>query len=397
MLLNLLIVSRYLGSEVLGQLSLLVVNIAIIHAFAEIYSGSALVYFIPRLHLGRIYGTGLIWIFLSCLLVNVLMVLFKIGDQALALHVLFISYISAINAFHNVMILGRERTTAYNFMVFFQPACMVSVLFVNVFLLNYRSVYACILALYISHLVSFILSGLFVLRLFGQPEVSKDFRLLPVLRNGFVNQMGNLAHILSNRFNFYIIGMISIGMVGVYSSATSLIESVWIISISVSPLVLTHIANRNDIENNSRMTFLLAKLCFILSLICVLILYFIPADFFTKLLGKDFSAAKSLMLHLSPGVLCVSFSSIISHYFSGLGRQRILLIANASGLLVTLSTSYYLISEFGVIGACYAASLAYFVQALVLTVLFMTQNEMRFTSIFSLKNDLSLLRNKSTD
>ena len=393
MLLNLLIVSRYMGSEVLGQLSLMVVNIAVIHAIAEIYSGSALVYFIPRQPLRKVYATGLAWIFLTCLVINAFLIVFGIGERSLALHVLVISFISAINAFHNVLLLAREKIKSYNFLVFFQPACMVGILSVNVFKMNIHSVYACILALYISHLMCLIFSGFTVLRLLGQPAGMDKFNMLGVVKNGLINQMGNLAHILSNRFNYYIIKLMSISLVGVYASATSLIESVWIISISVSPLVLTHIANRKDIGNNSRVSFLLAKLCFVLSLFCVVILYFIPTGFFTALLGKDFSETKRLMLYLSPGVLCVSFSSIISHYFSGLGQQRVLLMANTAGLLMTLLTSYFFIDRYGVVGACFAASLAYCTQALVLTLLFMKQNAISFGEIFTFKGDLSLLKN----
>jgi O-antigen/teichoic acid export membrane protein len=145
--------------------------------------------------------------------------------------------------------------------------------------------------------------------------------------------------------------------------------------------------------NNGRVTFLLSKICFLLSLLCIGILVIIPAEFFNWLLGKDFTGIKTIMLYLSPGILVISFSSIISHYFSGLGRQRILLIANASGLVVTLATSYYFIQKYGLIGACYSASLSYFIQALVLSLAFMKVNKFSFNELFSFKKDLSLLKN----
>ncbi len=69
-----------------------------------------------------------------------------------------------------------------------------------------------------------------------------------------------------------------------------------------------------------------------------------------------------------------------------------LLTANASGLIVTLCTSYLFITSFGVIGACYTASLAYFTQALVLTIVFMTQNNLKIKDMFSFKRERVLLK-----
>ena len=98
------------------------------------------------------------------------------------------------------------------------------------------------------------------------------------------------------------------------------------------------------------------------------------------------------MLHLSPGILCISFSTVISHYFSGSGNQRVQLVANSLGLLTTVCTSYYLVSRYQLIGACYAASLSYFVAALVLVVTFMKQNKFKLNSLFKIREDLALLK-----
>lgn len=216
-----------------------------------------------------------------------------------------------------------------------------------------------------------------------------------ILKNGLVNQLGNLAHTLSNRYNYYLIA--GAALVGVYASATSLIESVWILSGSISPIILTHIANQKDESNNSSVTFLLSKISFLLSTCCVILVLFLPESFFNALLGKDFTGTKNIMLWLSPGVLAISFSSILSHYFSGLGKQKILLLANSCGLLMTLSTSYYFIHRYGLVGACYAASLAYISQALVLTIVFMKENNFKVSDLLRFKLEIGLLNRKKEE
>lgn len=196
-----------------------------------------------------------------------------------------------------------------------------------------------------------------------------------------MNELGNLAHTLSNRLNYFLLG--SASLVGIYASSTSLIEGIWIISGSVSPVILSYVANRQNASGNAGIALTLAKICFLLGVVAVGVVFLLPASLFTYILGNDFAQAKEVMLLLSPGILCLTFSSILSHYFSGLGLQKIQLGANVTGLLVTVCMAWPLIRWFGLHGACYAASLAYFVQALVLTVVFLRRNNMRLSDLFT--------------
>ena len=389
----LLIQTRQLGSEVVGQVTFLILNLAIIQTISEIYTGSALVYFIPKYNLAKIYSNGLLWTFACIVLVNIYFYVFEIGIKEFWLHVFILSFVSTLNAFHNVILLAKEKIHTYNFLMFLQPLLLFGFLCIFILLLEINTAYAFIMSAYASYSISLIFSAYHLVGLLNKEnKIKPEVKMKAILQNGMVNQLGNLAHILSNRYNYYLIA--ATALVGVYASATSLIESVWLLSGSISPIILTHIANQKDVNTNSRVTLLLSKISFLLSLACVLIVLLVPENFFNLILGKDFTGTKSIMLHLSPGVLAISFSSILSHYFSGLGKQKILLMANASGLLITLSASYYFIQNYGLIGAAYAASLAYIAQALILTTVFMKQNQFSISELFKWNKDLELLRQK---
>lgn len=392
----LLLSARQLGSGVVGQLSLLILNIAIVQIINEIYTGYALVHYVPKTKVKKLYQTGVIWTFVCTGLLNLLFLIIALvrpesGIRELWLHGLVLSFAISLHSFHCVILLAREKITAYNFLMLFQPVATFSTLFIQVVVLNNKSASAYIIALYFSYCCSALLSLIFLLRTLKHEKAEHPaIPVFSILRNGFINQLGNLAHTLSNRFNYYMISVTT--LVGVYASATSLIESVWIIGGSIAPVILSHVANARQPQHNSRLTFLLCKLSFLLSLACVGIIVLLPESFFTFLLGQDFSGAKTIMLHLSPGVLCISFSTVISHYFSGLGRQKVQLTANGLGLLATISTSYFLISRYQLIGACYAASLSYFVSALVLVLVFMKQHGFGLNDLFSIRKDLGLLK-----
>ena len=394
-LLILLISSRQLGGDVRGQVSLLILNIAIIQAINEIYTGYALVYFVPRFSLKKIYQNGFLFSVLCTILSS--LVFFSISffsekqwaheikDQLLNITIL--SFIIIIHSFHGVVILAKEKIRLYNFLNFFQPALLLTVLSINIFVLENNTIMSYIIALYISFSASLIISS------YGMISIFKDnfketnlFNASLIFKNGFNNQLANLSHMLSNRYNFYLIS--SNALVGVFSTSTTLIESVLIISSSAAAIILTHIANRKDESSHVRITFLLSKICFVLSAFAILVLLFIPSDFFTFLLGKDYTLTKPIMLALAPGILFISFSTIISHYFSGLGKQRLIAIANFSGLFTTIVSSYFLINKFQIFGACYATCLSYFVASSVLVIMFMKENRLSFLSLFKLKDDL---------
>jgi len=135
---------------------------------------------------------------------------------------------------------------------------------------------------------------------------------------------------------------------------------------------------------------------FSFSIACVGVLYFIPRDFFVFLLGEDFIHTKTVMLYLSPGILFISFSTIISHYFSGLGQQKVLVIANSCGLIAALCVSHYFVSRYQLLGACYSTIISYFVAAVILTAVFMKQNKFNVLDLFKFKNDFKLLQKSNT-
>ncbi|MBS1634874.1 MAG: polysaccharide biosynthesis C-terminal domain-containing protein [Bacteroidetes bacterium] len=386
----LLVSSKLLGGEVRGQISLLILNIAIIQTVNEIYTGYALVHFIPKFSFSKVYTSGLLWSVFCTTLLSLFFYFFHIGLTAYWIHLFILSFIIIVHSFHLVLILGKNSIRLYNILSFSQPALLLLSLLVCIYVYNIRTIDAYVIALYVSFVPPAIFSFLGVLAIARHSHDAKPYHAREIYTNGFYNQMANLSHMLSNRYNFYLLG--NNMLVGVYAGATSLIESVWIISNSVAPIILTHIANAQKNEENSKVTFVLAKVCFLLSCTCVLVLVFIPAEFFVFLLGKDFENTKSVMLHLSPGILFISFSTIISHYFSGMGRQRLIAIANFSGLLTTVSTAYVLVHNFQLIGACYATSLSYLVASLVLVISFMREHKFGLTDLFSLRKSIRLIK-----
>lgn len=386
----LLISSKQLGVAVRGEVSILILNIAIIQAINEIYTGYALVHFIPKFSLKKVYQNGFLFSVFCIVLSYFIQLQFSSNIKEQLIHVTILSFVIILHSFHCVIILAKEKIKFYNFLNFYQPIILLLVLLICVFVFNNKTYSSYLYGLYISFLSSLVISSVVFFSILKSNSYNKTvFNGVSIIKNGFYNQLANLSHILSNRFNFYLLA--TNAMIGVYSTSTTLIESTLIISSSASTIILSQIANQKN-ENNARVVFLLSKICFLLSTLLIIILLIIPPAFFTFLLGKDYNETKEIMLALSPGILFISFSTIINHYFSGLGKQRLNAFANFSGLLTTILTSYYLIDTYKVLGACYATCLSYFVASIILVFMFMKENKLPFFSLFKIKNDLFLLK-----
>ena len=119
LLLNLILSSRFLGSEVVGQMSLLILNMAIIHTVAEIYTGSSMVFFIPRVCFKTLYLRGFAWILLCVSIISGVFYAASPMIRPLIAHLVVLALLSALHNFHTYLVLGRQAIRSYNVLVFF--------------------------------------------------------------------------------------------------------------------------------------------------------------------------------------------------------------------------------------------------------------------------------------
>ncbi len=389
-LLILIVSARYLGISTRGEISLFILNIANIQIINEIYTGYSLVYFVPKFNLKKLVINGMIWTLIATSVSNLIFFLWNKEIPGYEWDMFFLSILVILNTFNMVVILAKENVKLYNFLSVLQPLLLVcGVGFFTLYLkdLTFR---AYVIPLYISFFASFIVSFIKVIKYVLADESKMEFSLKSVFENGFFCQLAGWFHVQVNRFSWYILG--SSALVGLYSAASSLIESVWIVASGITPIVLSKISNTGDTAFSRGITITLAKIAFILSCLSVIVLWFIPVEFFTYLLGKDFSETKHLMLCLSPGILCISFSTVISHYFSGLGKLRFIAGCNFIGFVCAIALAPFLIDKYSLVGAAMSANVGYFISSLGLFFGFAVKNKLGFYEFFNFKADIQTIK-----
>lgn len=387
----LIVSSHYLGASSRGEIAVLILNISIIQIVNEIFTGYTLVYFIPKFSLRKIYLAGLVYTLIACSVTNSIFYFLGKHIRNYELMTFIISFMVIINTFNCVIILGKEKIATYNLLNVIQPLLLLIGMIYMTYIKRVFTLEAFVWPLLFSFIISFIVSFFVVLKLVSVKASLKSFSIKPIITNGFLCQLAVLMHIACNRYSYYLLE--TTADVGIYSSASSLIESVLIISNGIAPVLLSKVANDGDNERSRRMTLSLAKASFILSIICVIVVMLIPNSFFVFLLGKGFENAKAIMMLYSPGILMLSFAGIISHYFSATGKLKTILLCNGLGFGTAMILAHLLIRKYSYTGAAITADISYSVLTISLCVAFFVTNKFKAIKLFTFKEDYLNLKN----
>ena len=169
---------------------------------------------------------------------------------------------------------------------------------------------------------------------------------------------------------FFIASWLGLSKLGLFSVSVAIAEAVWIISKSISAIHYSKILNTQSSSLRIALTKKAAVNSFVLTVIALIVLFLIPEQFFAFMFGAEFSSVKELTIYLSPGILAIAVSNIYGHYFSGLGKMRILIVKSSLGLITTIFLIFVLLKDFELIGACIIFNFTYIISSIYLYVAF---------------------------
>ena len=369
-LIILLLITNKIGSEGLGVIALIMVDITIIQMVVDLVAGSALIYFSSRAGLGQLLLPAYIWIgivvvFFFCLSIlaqSLFPVLyFTIIPSGYEIHILTLALLNAIMITHYNLLLGREEIKVYNIIFTFQILTLLGVFLYHIFFLRKQTPTSYVNALYLAYGLGATFAFYALIRKAGKLIV-KGWRnvLRQVINYGVISFSANLLNIGNKRLSFYILRYFTgLSALGVYNAGIQLTEGLRIIGQSIALVQFSTISSTKDSGYARILTIKLMKFTVVLTLAAVIILIAIPEHVYSWLFSKDFTDIKPIIIALSPGVIALAVNNIFSHYFSGLGNPKINMWANLVGLVFTLILAFTLIPLFGYIGAAITASISY--------------------------------------
>ena len=263
-------------------------------------------------------------------------------------------------------------------------------------LTNTASVEGYVVCLYVSFAVQLLIS-FFLLK--GLVKVTPLDGLREILRqifgHGLIIQISNVAQLLNYRLSYFFLEFfIGLAALGVFSTASTVAEAVWLISRSIALVQYSGIVNSKDEAYNRRMTLRMSKLSIAGSLAALLPMILLPPSFYAYVFGEEFSGIGFQILLLSPGILALAFATVLAHYFAGLGQNKLNLYSSLSGLAATIPASLLLIPAMGLNGAAIAVSASYLSTSVHLYVIYRKRTGMRLRELIPAKDDIDFIKSQ---
>ena len=391
--------AQNLGAGGVGEITLVVLGITIILLISNVVGGGALVYLIPRFDLFKILVPAYFWSFLSAIIGAYTLSFFDLIPRIYTHHVLFLSLFQSLASTNLNVLLGKEKIKQFNFISVFQVIALIGSLIFFFFYLKHVEVISYIYAMYLAYFSSFLISA-FTIRKYVRFKDFEQFdeAIIQIFKYGTYVQLANLMQLLNYRLGYYIIErFLGKPSLGVFSVGNQVSEGLWLIGKSVAMVQYSRISNSTDAIFAKNITLRFLKFVFVITFGLLAILIIIPDSFFVFVFTKDFSGLHRIILSLSPGILAMSVSMILSHFYSGTGRHYHNTISSGIGLVLTLIFGFTLIPEFGILGAGITASISYFASASYQLIVFMKITKTSARNFLLSGDDISFIKNEISE
>jgi O-antigen/teichoic acid export membrane protein len=397
----LLISTRLLGAEVKGEVSLLVLNFSLATLVSGFLGGPALVYLTPRFPIKSLLFVNLVWTLFSVTGFLLVLVHFDLIPDIPPFRFFRMAIIESIVATNLMIILGKEDVKLHNIIQVIKLAITVILLYLFIQLRG-KDLTQFVNAYEWSLIVSFIFSSLIVMRSINWGVQANQLKLtfFETLSYGSIVQFGNIAQLLNYRFSYYVLELVvsppqqALIRIGIYSAAIQVAESLWQFTRSVNTVQYSVISNMKNRASSLALSMKLLRINYSVTFLGILVLMLIPVWGFKAIFGEEFGEIKSHILILSPGILALSFSGAINHFFSGVGDHKFNSTTSIIGLMLTIGIAYPSILYFDSLGAAAATSVVYIVQAILQIFFIKRKDKIDFKDLIISKADIDFILRK---
>ncbi len=388
--------SRVLGAEGVGTISLIILSITIILLINSFVGGPALVYLTPRFPLFKLLLPSYLWAVFVAFSATAFMYRFSLLPREYSWHIMFLAIIHSLATVNQNVLLGKEKIKQHNLLTVLQISFLFLIVLLFYFVANRKEIFSYILALYTGYSINFLL-GLFFIS--DDIKISKLKQLTIVIREalryGFYVQLANIVQLFNYRLGYYLIEFyFSRAVLGIYSVGVQLSEALWLIGRSIAMVQYSRISNTKDKKYAKNITIKFIKLSTVLTTFLIAILLLLPDKIFAFVFSKDFSGLSSVIMSLAPGIIVMSGSLMLSHYFSGIGQHWRNTIGSSIGLAVTVILGFILIPRYDVVGAGLTASASYLSSACYLWIVFSKHTHTRLRDLLMNKSDIKFAVNE---
>jgi len=385
--------TQNLGKEGLGTIGLIVLGITLILLISNYIGGGALVFLSSRHDWRRLMIPSYLWACIVAVAGAFLLKTFHLIPVEFTRDILLLSLVQSFMTINLNLLVGKEKISFFNGISVLQMLATTIVLVIMIYSVKLYDVRAFVYALYAGYLTGWLLSLIAVMPMIRTTCQQDRQPVIPqIIRYGKFIQTANVLQLLNYRLSFYLIEFFTgRAALGIFNVGVQLSEGVWLVGKSVATVQYARISNTSDQEYSKRITLLLFKLTFVVSLLITAVLAILPESVYGWFFGDDFTEVRVVILSLAAGILATAVALMFSHYFSGIGLPVHNMIGSAIGLILTLVLGLLFIPKHGIIAAGITASVSYLANLAYLMAVFIVRTRPSIRDFIIQKDDFRLL------
>mgnify|MGYP006077246067 FL=1 len=407
-LLTSVVIARYLGPEKMGIWTLLLLIPGYAEAFGRLQLDVSSVYFIGKgkvklgeatfiLHLVSVITVtviGLIGFLNIDFLHNQIFKNVEMDVQELIYGVSFIIPLRFIYINYSYLLIAREKIKFYNKLVIIQ-ALTTSVLSIGMIVLADFGILGALMGSIFGLLISII---------YGITKVNSIDKIRPNFNTGlFVEMIKYSTHLyITGLIGFFqnniatIIAALYVApaQIAYFALGKSVSEiSTKMVPAAVNTILFPRVSSSNDkrgsidlVIRSFRMTLL------IISTTTVILFYLIKPIVFT-LYGDDYYPLIDIFVIIITSVVMVQSSSVFMSYLTGSGNVHLLPKLSILPLLLQIILSFFLVSDFGIIGIAISYAISSACLFIFQVIFFLKLTDTKIESLFIRFEDFKTIKN----
>ena len=380
-----------LGAEGVGSVSLIVLGAAMILLAMNVMSGGGSVYLTPRSGTEVLRWPAYGWTLLIGAISLGILQWAPLVPTEWALPVVAIAVSQGLLNTHLGLLLGRQRIALHNGLLVLQSG-LLAVLFFVFLRTDGAQVMDYVHSAYVAFGTTVVLSGILSYRHRSKGHCSLAEACAQLLRQGIPAQAANALQLINYRFAYLLVERANgIAGLGLFSVTTQLAEGTWLVPKSIGMVLYTRVSNNGPSREQVGIALTALKASVASTALAALVLIMLPDGVYRWLFGPSISGLWSMLLLMTPGLLAMAASQVLSHYLSGAGRVMQNALSSGTGALVTLGLGSVLIPTYGLHGAAITTSCAYLASTAQQWMVFRRLTGSRLKELLPSRSDVAAL------
>jgi len=365
------VLARGLGQEGRGTLAMVILLPMTVATFLNMSLGSAVVHFVAKEkeQVKGIVGTsfvinivlGLLQFLVTCMAV-------QFAGQYLISGIDYnLVYLSAFLTMINTVLFGMGPSVILGMQAFkfqgYLTLCTSPLMpmgYLGLLFLGHLSVFTVIITNFIVGLIVGIITVRYLFRQIGGLEFPIKQWTKQLLVYGGYCHLSNVIAFFNYRLDMYLLNYFKgIGPTGLYSSAVSISERLWMLSKIAANIIFPKISAMQNEKEKQHLTVSVCGVVFLMTGLAAILFWFVAPYVIPVLLGAEFFGSVVAIQWLLPGIVTLSAGRVLSNDLAGRGKTNLNTISAAFMLVSNVAMNLYLIPIYGIKGAAIATSVSY--------------------------------------